>query len=81
MYLELALAVWIRRAFLFAYAIGKHFMDFQTVIDNVLFFAITLPAIWLVWESKKPAHFDAGFELIKRNWLPILKLKTNKKKQ
>ncbi len=60
-------------------------MDIQTFIDNVIFWGIFLPVIWLVWESNKPkkkagATLKAHWFLFKQNWWPILVMKCHKPK-
>ncbi|HAV1415157.1 hypothetical protein P3521_20100 [Vibrio parahaemolyticus] len=48
-------------------------MNSTTLMDNLLFWSIVIPVIWLVWESHKPTvYYRAYLSLIKRNYSPIL---------
>ncbi|HBC3529358.1 TPA: hypothetical protein KDZ68_003352 [Vibrio parahaemolyticus] len=48
-------------------------MNATTLMDNLLFWSIIIPVIWLVWESHKPTvYYRAYLSLIKRNYSPIL---------
>ncbi len=48
-------------------------MNSTTLMDNLLFWSIIIPVIWLVWESNKPTvYYRAYLLLIKRSYSPIL---------
>ncbi len=56
-------------------------MDFSTLLVNVVFWGLLLTVIWLVVGSRtSTAYFSAYLSLIKRNYLPILKMWYAKKR-
>lgn len=52
-------------------------MDVQTLIDNLVFWSIFTPVIWLVWESNKPqTYFRAHWFLLKQRRAMTAKVKS-----
>ncbi len=52
-------------------------MDVQTLIDNLMFWSIFIPVIWLVWESNKPqTYFRAYWFLVKQRRAMTAKVKS-----